>query len=129
MYAMLETLRDALAKIETVKTCRIGLEPNITPDDYPIVRLVPSRVLPGANPIERRLELWVYYGVPIHEAAAGIESVYSGLLGLDAEVRRVMRTAGAGFGVRFVETITDEDRLEHFKLFASRFEAKALSIS
>lgn len=128
MYQLLDALRDALAQIETVKTCRIGLEPNITPDDYPIVRIVPARVIPGATPIERRLELWVYYGVPIHESASGIESVYEGLLDLDAEVRRVMRTAGSGFGVRFIETITDEDRLEHFKLFASRFEAKILGL-
>lgn len=127
MLEILTALREALATIPGVKTCRVGLEPNITPEDYPLIRIVPSRVTTTPNPIESRLELLVYFGLATYESTDGLESVYAELLDLDAKIRSAMRRAGAGFGVRLLETICDEDRLEHYKLFASRYEAKILN--
>ena len=43
MMTMLESLRDALAGVPGVQSCKVGLEDNITPDDYPIIRIVPSQ--------------------------------------------------------------------------------------
>jgi len=42
IMALLETIRNKLATVPGVKTCKIGLEANILPEDYPMVRLVPS---------------------------------------------------------------------------------------
>jgi len=41
--ALLQTIRDKLATVPGVKTCKIGLEANISPDDYPMVRLAACR--------------------------------------------------------------------------------------
>ena len=41
---LLRYLRTALAAVAGVQTCRIGLEAGITPDDYPIVRIVPAEL-------------------------------------------------------------------------------------
>ena len=43
----LEAARDALALIAGVASCKIGLEANISPADYPLIRVVPSRLTPG----------------------------------------------------------------------------------
>jgi hypothetical protein len=43
----LEAARDAMALIAGVASCKIGLESNISPADYPLIRVVPSRLTPG----------------------------------------------------------------------------------
>ena len=37
MFTVLETLRDALGNITGVKSCKIGIERNMSPADYPMV--------------------------------------------------------------------------------------------
>jgi hypothetical protein len=37
-------------------------------------------------------------------------------------VNRTSQAEGLYFQARFVDTMTDEDRLPHYKIFASRFE-------
>ena len=46
----LNAARDALALIPGVQTCAVGLEEVIGADDYPLIRLVPSRVAPAEPP-------------------------------------------------------------------------------
>ena len=43
----LDGLRAALAKLPGVRTCKIGLETNISPGDYPMIRIVPSEIRPN----------------------------------------------------------------------------------
>ena len=54
--------RDALAALNVVQSCRIGMEAGISPGDYPLVRLVPSRFTPGRPYGNRTCELLVYFG-------------------------------------------------------------------
>ena len=61
-----------------------------------------------------------------------METVYAGLFVLEAAIREaVLFTAkqtawakGARMTARYVDTITDEDRLPHYKMMASRFEVE-----
>jgi hypothetical protein len=39
-------------------------------------------------------------------------------------VNRTSQAEGLYFQTRFIDTITDEDRLPHYKIFASRFEVE-----
>src|SRR5690606_23883464 len=107
----------------------IGLEAAITPDDYPLIRIVPSRLLPPAEGSMRQsMELLIYCGMPLLEASDGLEAVYAGLLALEEAIREQMQftllQAGLDAGVflrsEYLETITDEDRLPLYKLFALR---------
>jgi hypothetical protein len=118
LYDQLATLRTRMAAVPGVATSLIGLEPTINPDDYPIVRIVPSRV--RADGLKRVADVLVYFGAPVHEADNGVEAVYDALLEMETDV--IAALSGNGFQCKYVETITDEDRLEHFKLMVVRAE-------
>lgn len=122
MMAMetLETLRDALAGIAGVASCKIGLEQNISPADYPLIRIVPSRLTPGRPYSRRTIETLIYFGMDTSEAeATGLQGVYSDLFGMESSIREVLTQDEGG---RYLETITDEDRLNTYKLMAIRCE-------
>lgn len=116
---ILGALRDRLSDVAGIQTCKIGLEPNMTPADYPIIRLVPSIIGPS-DASRRKLDLLVYYGAPL-QAFDGLDAVYGELLRLEEQIVERMRI-GDGYRIRHVETITDEDRISTYKLFMSRFE-------
>ena len=119
-YPLLTALRDRLAGVDGVVTCRIGLEANMTPEDYPMVRIVPSAVRLGAIMGLRQVDALVYFGQPVHEFTTGLEGLYSSLMALEV---LLLNAAQAAPGVRrfeYVETILDEDRVDGFKLMAMR---------
>jgi hypothetical protein len=116
-YPILETLRDALATVPGVVTCRIGLEANMTPDDYPMVRIVPSRIVDGPVFGRRRVSVLIYFGQPIHEFDAGLESQWENLLGMEQALLQAGEATG---GLMHLETFLDEDRNEAYKLMAIR---------
>lgn len=115
MYATLETMRDALAAITGVASCKIGLEANIGPADYPLIRLVPARIIPGRPYSARECETLIYFGAPIANSE-GMELVYAELFELEAAILAVLKAQGA----RYRETIMDEDRLDAYKISAIR---------
>lgn len=127
MYAALEAARDALSACATLTaagaeepprgSCKIGLEANISPSDYPLIRLVPARITPGAPYQKRTIETLIYFGMPIANSE-GLESVYEALSDLEAEIIAVVKTLQG----RYRETVTDEDRLDTYKLMAVRCE-------
>jgi hypothetical protein len=128
MMTLLEGLRDSLAGIAGVASCRIGLEANITPDDYPLIRIVPSRMQDAAVLGQREAELLIYFGMPVHpfedepdaSGRTAMEKLYAALYTLEAQILTRLAT----FGGLYRETIADEDRLETYKLMAIRCEVK-----
>lgn len=123
MMAALEAVRDALAAITGLAvvggevSCKVGLEANISPAHYPMIRLVPSRITPGRPYGGRTSETLIYFGTQTANSA-GMEQVYSDLFDLEAEILAVLRANGC----RYLETITDEDRLDAYKLMVIRAE-------
>lgn len=128
MMAALEGLRNALAALPGVATCRIGLEANITPEDYPLIRVVPSRVSDASVIGKSRAEVLIYFGMPIApfddtpdtQGRVRLEKLYAALFDMESAVREALATQG---GV-YRETITDEDRLETYKVMAVRGEVE-----
>ena len=116
----LAAARDALAVISGVNSCAIGLEANIGPADYPLIRLVPSRLTPGKPYSGRTVEVLVYFGHAT-TLSEGLETVYANLFALESSIRSVIHNLGH----RYVETITDEDRLDAYKLMACRVDMVA----
>lgn len=115
--AELLAARDALAALDLVESCAIGLEASISPGDYPLVRLVPLRFTPGRPYGNRTCELLVYFGEKIANSE-GLEEVYRGLFALEKAILDTLRP----LGVKYIETLTDEDRLDTYKLMAIRCE-------
>jgi hypothetical protein len=117
IMALLETLRDRLAQVDGVRSCRIGMEATITPEDYPMVRIVPSRLENGSALAERRCEALIYFGKPIHEFEAGLEALYGEMFEMEAALTNAA-VYDSGVYVTYVETILDEDRNDAYKLAA-----------
>lgn len=120
----LEALRDDLATIAGVESCKIGMEANISPSSYPMVRLVPSSISPGRPYCARTIDTLIVFGAQI-TASQGLESVYDGLFALEAQIRAAVQTLGG----RYINTVTDEDALPFvdgrpspYKLMAVRCE-------
>ncbi len=82
--------------------------------------------------LRRGMELLIYCGVPLLEASDGLEAVYEELLELEGAILEAVQFAviqaglavGAFLRTEHVETITDEDRLPHYKLFAMRWRVE-----
>lgn len=130
-WEILMQIKETLATVPGVASCQIGLEANITPSDYPLIRIVPTRMTPEDEVgHSATLEVTVYFGDALLEASDGLETVYSGLFTLEALIREaILFTAkreawlvGNRMTARFVDTLFDEDRLPHYKMMASRFE-------
>jgi hypothetical protein len=115
MMTALEHARDALRGIASVVTCEIGLEANISPASYPAIRLVPSRVVPGKPYAGRSIETLIYFAAQVANPE-GLEAVYQGLSDLEASILSVLRTIQGAY----IETLTDEDRLQPYKVMAVR---------
>lgn len=124
MMTELEALRDAMAAISGVSSCKIGIEPNIGPTDYPMIRIVPQRITPGKPYHGRTAETLIYFGAAI-ATSEGLESVYEALFDLEAEILAVLRT----LGVRTLDTVTDEDRLDAYKLMVLRCEITTANVA
>ena len=129
-YETLQAVRDHLGALAGVTTSRIGLESNMTPADYPIIRIVPGRLSNGPTMARRKIEALVYFGQPIHEftgepadpGTTGLEELYAGLLAMEAEIIAALRTLPGGVSCVYRDTILDEDRTDAYKLLAIRCE-------
>lgn len=117
MMDALESVRDQLAAIGGVASCKVGLEANISPASYPLIRLVPARIVPGKPYQGRTAETLIYFGTQTANSQ-GLEFVYSELFDLEASMLEVLRANGC----RYLETITDGDRLDAYKLMTLRVE-------
>lgn len=118
MSALL-TLKTALGLVSGVASCKIGLESNMTPADYPMVRIVPSLSRHASVLGQRQTEALIYFGKPIHEFEAGLEDLYQELYDMEAAL---IDTAESTSGVycQYQETVADEDRVDGYKLMALR---------
>lgn len=125
VFPTLELVRDTLAALPGIATCRIGLEANMTPADYPMVRVVPS-IVKGAGTMigERGTEALVYFGQPIHEFTSGAEEQWRELLTMEAALVEALGAA-QGFAFTHHETVLDEDRNDAYKLLAIRCTIEA----
>jgi hypothetical protein len=128
-FELLTLIKTTLASVPNTVTCQIGLEAAITADDYPLIRIVPTRLLPASEGYQRGMEVLIYFGAPLLEVKDGLEAVYEELLEMEAAILDAMRFTlihsvrdqGLFVRVQYIDTITDEDRLPLYKLFASRF--------
>lgn len=119
VFTALEALRDVLGAVSGVQTSKVGLESNMTPADYPMVRVVPSRISNAGTLSRRRTECLVYFGQPVHEFEDGLEALHENMLTLEAALITAAQTSNQFF-CDYIETVVDEDRVDGYKLMALR---------
>jgi len=120
VYSVLDTLCGEIEQIDFVRTVKIGIEPNLSPEDYPMVRVVPQRLTPSAPYNQRLIEVGIYFGANTL-SSDGMEKVYDDLFYLEEEIIKVVKALGG----KYFETITDEDRLDTYKLMYIRADMYA----
>ncbi len=122
-FTILASIRDALAALDGVKTCRIGMEKSITPADYPLVRIVPRTIKDGVpRGLVREVECLVYFGMPLQQFTdlGGLEAVYEKMLPFEQRLLDAMRAADGVASVVHEETLLDEDQNAAYKTMALR---------
>lgn len=124
MYAALQAIKDELTYVWGVKTCKIGIENSLSPDDYPIIRIVPQRIEPGNVIARNKYTVHIYFGLPVSESDGGLEAVYESLSDLADAIRTSMETSQS-FGALWQETVLDDDRVDKYKLGMARFLVEA----
>lgn len=120
VMAILNQIAADLEDVTGVVTSKVGLEPAISPNDYPIIRVVPIKLMQSEMLPRRKIELLVYYGAKV-QPFEGMSAVYEALCTMEQEIIDILQNGQGGYVADFLETITDEDRLETYKIFASRF--------
>lgn len=111
MMDALNAARAAFAAVPGIASCEVGIEANVSPDAWPLIRIVPRRVVPGASYGGRSIETWVYFGTQTSESRGGLPAVYEALATMEADILEALRAIGG----TYTETITDEDRLKPYK--------------
>lgn len=119
VYPILAAARDKLAALAAVSTCKIGFEANMTPADYPMVRIVPSKI--GDEEIigKRGVEVLVYFGQPVHEFSTDLHGQWQSLLTMESQIIDALQSSPAFF-FAYRDTFLDEDRIEAYKVLAIR---------
>jgi len=127
VYELMIEVKDRLQNIPNINTVKIGIEPNMTGRDYPAVRIVAGVNKRGEYLYENAI-FTVYFGENLHDKI-GIEEIYNRLYTYESEIRDKLDTFQPAVGglCKWVDTISDEDRLQGFKILASRFEVVGAS--
>lgn len=125
IFAALAAVRDHLGALPGVATSKIGLEANMTPDDYPMVRVVPSEIGDGPTLTGRTCGALIYFGEPIHEFTSGLEDQWRSLLAMEADMKGALRSVPGVKRVKYIRTTLDEDRIDAYKLLAMQVEVHA----
>ena len=115
-YPILTTLRDALAAVPGVATCKIGMESTITPADYPMVRIVATGSKWGSLIASRLVSIDIFFGLPAHEFTGGLEALYSALCGMEQDLMIAVLGLQGVVNTNWIETIYDEDKVSAYKL-------------
>lgn len=123
MIEVAKIAKTALEGIAGINTVEIGIAKNISPKDYPIIRIVPVDSRPDQSISDyKRVNLTVFIGVSNLSDKDGMEAIYETLEQWEREVIERLNTAqGAAFFWK--GTKQDEDRLQNVKVLALQFEA------
>ena len=121
LSAVLDSMKSKLAVVPGIKTIKVGIETNMAPTDYPIIRLVPSRITGGDPSHFRNCEVLVYFGINLLEAQVGLEAVLDRLMNMEQEIVDALST-GSGYKCSFIETLTSAGVVEHYELAVARFK-------
>ena len=68
----------------------------------------------------RVIDLLIYYGQPSHDFDAGLEALTEGHMAMEAAIIEIVED----FGGRYIETVSDEDRLDGYKMMPIRVQVQ-----
>lgn len=126
--AALTAIKNKLATLSGVVSCKIGLEQAVSPADYPLIRILcPSRK--RADDKRRSLDVLIYFGLAVDESDSDAETVALALMAMEESIEDLMYAIGGGFIVMFEETseaeaVINGEVMNAFKMLVSRYTVK-----
>lgn len=130
MWATIEAAIAAFKKIDGIQSVDVGIEDDISPADFPLIRIEPEKYDPGRPYTHRTGTFNVVFGVPIAASenrtsdASGLRTVYEQLHTLEAAIINTIR---ADLDGRYLTTVFFDRRVRvPFKLLAVRCELKGV---
>jgi len=111
-------LKNLLSSIAGVQTCDVDLEPNISANDFPLIRIVAGRSQRGDGKITHSIT--IYAGVDIKKHSGG-EAAYVALYGMEEAIRMKIPKTDENKIYNWTETISDEATLGSFRVLAIRY--------
>lgn len=120
LHDVLTAMVAALEATGAATSTALGIEPNITGSDYPLIRVVPGKATPRKGSGARSLAVLVYFGGKLHDYD-GLDSIYAQMAAMEESIVSALRS-GSGWQASHIETLFDEDRLPAYKMAAARFD-------
>ena len=132
IYDFLEEMKDKLKEVDGIETLKIGLEKGIGSKDSPFIRIIPeintkakegtgSRCNADGSGGYDEMTVQVVFGFDIKKQ--NLETIYEVFYNTEEEIRSVLLTKyNAGGHLKFIHTVTDEDKLMNMKSAISRFK-------
>ena len=121
-FDALEAIREALAGAGGAKTCDIGFEDDISPNDYPIIRIVPYASKTSVGFYGETVECAIFFGNAIDQSTRDennepirLRGVYKSQLAMRDEIIKRLQFEG-GPSIHYKGTVFDGDRIAGFKL-------------
>ncbi len=111
-------LKNLLSGIAGVQTCDVDLEPNISANDFPLIRIVAGRSQRGDRKITHSIT--IYAGVDIKKHSGG-KAAYIALYGIENAIRATVPKINNGKLYNWEDTISDEATLGNFRVLAIRY--------
>ena len=122
MIEALQIIKSRLELIPDVTTCQIGLEDDISPNDYPIVRIIAGRSS-DAGYLKKKHQIKIYFGFNLSDFD-GLELIYNKLYTLETAIYDALVPDLDPYLCRWIDTISDEDRIKEYKILCAVFEVE-----
>lgn len=120
VHDVLTAMVAALDATGAATSTALGIEPNITGSDYPLIRVVPVKATPRKGSGARSMDVLVYFGGKLHDYD-GMGAIYAQMTAMEESIVSALRS-GSGWQASHIETLFDEDRLPAYKMAAARFD-------
>ncbi len=121
---MLQAVKTLLTDINGITSVEIGIEPNLSPSQYPMIRIVPIRSETSDRFYGAEKTLIDIYIGTHQNKADGLEANYAQLNAWEQEIKHRIATNTNPPFIQWKTTQHDEDRLPGVKVLIMSIEAE-----
>lgn len=112
-----------LQAIGSIKTVKIGLEPTLNPDDYPIIRIIPESLARTGDYFGRETTCRIYFAEPL-QVYDGLIEIYDSLLQLNDQIIQILEASATTYSAAWTDTIMDSDQIQDYKVAMATFTVR-----
>ena len=115
-------VKNELVNISGINTVQVGIEAQMKPSDYPIIRIVPTKEFPAEySSIKDGVDFMIVLGIINKTPLNDYEVTYRELSGYADSVKGALQNSVNG-NFRWKDTIHDNDEFQSYKRLIMNFE-------